>query len=320
MVPKVSLGMPVYNGERHIEAALESIEAQTLEDFELIICDNCSNDGTEGICRDFAARDSRIRYRRNARNVGAAANYNLAFELSRGKYFKWVAHDDVCAPAHLGKCVEAFEAGCEDVVLCYPKTTLIDEYGRTIGDYDEDPALPQQTPDWRLAYLLSNLKQCNAAHGLMRSEALGRTRLIGSYFASDVVFLAELALIGKFKRLDEHLFYRRIHPGASRRANRTYSEVSAWFDPRKGKGVVLPLSNLLVELVRSIARSELSRAAKTACLITLMEEWVGRYWRQIGGEAKMGSKAVLALLSSRREEARRLASQVCKALSIISYE
>jgi glycosyltransferase involved in cell wall biosynthesis len=320
MVPKVSLGMPVYNGEKHIEAALESILAQTFEDFELIICDNCSDDGTEEICRAFVARESRIRYRRNVRNVGAAANYNLTFELSCGKYFKWFAHDDVCAPAHLDKCVEALEGGTEDVVLCYPKTTLIDEYGRTIGDYDEDPVLPQQTPDWRLAYLLGNLKQCNAAHGLMRSDALRRTRLIGSYFASDVVFLAELALIGKFKRIDEHLFYRRIHPGASRRANRTYSAVSAWFNPSKRNGVVLPLSNLLLELVRSITRSELSRAAKAACLVTVFEEWVGRYWRQIGGEAKIGLRALSRAFSARREEPRRLASAASKALSTISYE
>ena len=320
MTPKVSLGMPVYNGQKHIESALQAISSQTFEDFELVICDNCSEDGTEAICRSYAAGDSRIKYRRNIRNMGAAANYNLTFELSLGEYFKWTAHDDVCAPDYLAKCVEALDNSPRDVVLCYPRTTLIDEFGHFICDYREDPELMQPTPDWRLAYLLRNLKQCNAVHGLMRSESLRRTRLIGGYFASDVVLLAELALIGKFMTLDEKLFYRRIHPGASRRANRTYSEVSAWFDPAKRNGVVLPLSNLFVELVRSIARSELSYAGKVSCVIAAFEAWGGRYWRQMGGEAKMGLKALYGGLLARLRERRRFAAAASKVMSTIANQ
>jgi len=205
-------------------------------------------------------------------------------------------------------------------VLCYPRTTLIDEFGEFICEYEEDPELVQPTPDWRLAYLLRNLKQCNAAHGLMRSEALRRTRLIGKYFASDVVFLAELALMGKFKMIDECLFYRRIHPGASRRANKTNGEVSAWFDPAKRNGVVLPLSRILVELVRSIERSGLSRAAKAACIVAVFEEWGGRYWRQMGGEAKIGLRALYGKAHASTEELGRVRAGASKALSMMANE
>src|SRR5262249_38674640 len=91
----VSIGMAVYNGERYLPQTLDSLLAQTYSDFELIICDNCSIDGTEEICRSYVARDSRIHYYRNRTNIGVDRNFNLAFKLSRGKYFKWAADDDL---------------------------------------------------------------------------------------------------------------------------------------------------------------------------------------------------------------------------------
>ncbi|MEO1397469.1 MAG: glycosyltransferase, partial [Pseudomonadota bacterium] len=92
--PLVSLGLPVFNGADYLAEAIESILNQSLADFELILCDNASSDQTESICRSFAERDARVRYIRQARNLGAAANYNLAFEEARGTFFKWCAHDD----------------------------------------------------------------------------------------------------------------------------------------------------------------------------------------------------------------------------------
>ena len=99
--PRVSIGLPVYNGENFLEFALDSILGQTFQDFELIISDNASTDATESICRRYAAKDSRIRYYRNPNNQGAAQNYNRVFALARGEYFKWAAHDDVCKPNYL---------------------------------------------------------------------------------------------------------------------------------------------------------------------------------------------------------------------------
>ena len=99
--PRVSIGLPVYNGELFLENALDSILSQTYSDFELIISDNASDDKTEEICRSYAARDKRVRYSRNAHNLGAAPNYNRVYHLARGRYFKWASHDDVLAPEFL---------------------------------------------------------------------------------------------------------------------------------------------------------------------------------------------------------------------------
>jgi glycosyltransferase involved in cell wall biosynthesis len=293
---------------------------QTFDDFELIICDNCSEDNTEEICRKAAAGDKRIRYRRNIRNIGAAANYNLTVELSSGKYFKWAAHDDICAPDYLKECLQAFEESPADVVLCYPRTTIIDSLGRPTDEYCDDLELMQQTPDWRFGFLLRNLKACNVAHGLIRRDALQRTRLIGRYFASDVVFLAELALLGKFKRLESRLFFRRIHPGGSRTANRTYGQVLAWFDPDKKGQLVLPLSNIFFELTRSIRRAPLNSMEKMACFVTLMEEWPARYWRQMGGEAKMCVRTLYSGLCQSLQSRQRLPKVMPDALNTISLE
>ena len=91
---RVSVALPVYNGERYLRIAIEAILTQTYQDFEFIISDNASTDSTEQICREYAAIDKRICYHRNEKNIGAPRNFNRAFELSHGEYLKWATCDD----------------------------------------------------------------------------------------------------------------------------------------------------------------------------------------------------------------------------------
>src|SRR5579863_9411434 len=107
--PRLSVGMPVYNGERFVAQAIESILSQTFRDFELIISDNGSTDATETICREQAARDPRVRYYRSDRNRGAAWNHNRVVELARGEYFRWQCHDDYCDRILLEKCLAVID-------------------------------------------------------------------------------------------------------------------------------------------------------------------------------------------------------------------
>ncbi|MBS0016773.1 MAG: glycosyltransferase family 2 protein, partial [Arthrospira sp. SH-MAG29] len=132
--PRVSIGLPVYNGENFIQETLDCLLSQTFDDFELIICDNASTDRTEEICRDYAARDKRIRYYRHPENLGAAKNYNRTFELSTAEYFKWAAHDDLYAPEFLERCVEALDTH-PSTVLCYPQEYWIDEQGNPLKSH-----------------------------------------------------------------------------------------------------------------------------------------------------------------------------------------
>src|SRR5690606_20876348 len=109
MRAKICVGMPCYNSERWISAAIESLLAQSHGDFELIVCDNASTDGTWDLVQHYATNDARVKPHRNPENLGASANYNRVFELSSAPYFKWASSNDWCAPAMLASCLDALE-------------------------------------------------------------------------------------------------------------------------------------------------------------------------------------------------------------------
>jgi glycosyltransferase involved in cell wall biosynthesis len=206
--PLVSIGLPVYNGERYMAQALDSLLAQDLEDFELIICDNASQDATARIAADYAARDPRVRYHRNQRNLGLVANFNRAFELSRGKYFKWAAHDDWHPPQTLRRCVEVLEAD-PSAVLCASAVAIADEDGQVFDTWHPRLDLRSPNPQTRLHRLLWHLGEPHQLFGVMRAGALRRTRLMRNFLGTDRVLLGELVLQGPIWHLQEVLHYYR---------------------------------------------------------------------------------------------------------------
>lgn len=273
--PKVSIGLPVYNGQRYLQKALDSLLSQTFNDFELIICDNASIDATPDICREYAARDPRIRYFRNERNIGAAPNYNRAFALARGVYFKWMAHDDILAPTYLERCVAALDAN-PGVVLCHSKTVFIDENDQVIG-YDED-SLHFRHPSVFAryhAYLRVARNWINAIFGVIRADVLRQTVLIGSYSSSDMILLADLVLRGEFYEVPEYLFLRRDHEAASVQANRDYQLRQVWFDPRNRGKIELTHWRWSWELLRVIWRAPLTWHDRALCFAH-MQWWLRR--------------------------------------------
>lgn len=212
VAPKVSIGLPVFDGENFLVEALESHLAQTFEDYELIICDNASTDDTAQICEQYAKRDRRIRYHRNEENIGPCRNFDLAVELANARYFKWSAHDDLLAPDFLEKCVAALDDNPASV-LSHSLTRIIDEEGKEIAVYDshlEGARVPVQSR--RFASLILTPHICVEMFGLMRTEALRNTRrLEGNYHGCDRAMLAELALVGSFEHIPEPLFLNREH-------------------------------------------------------------------------------------------------------------
>jgi glycosyltransferase involved in cell wall biosynthesis len=131
--PLVSVGLPVYHDKGFLREAIDSILGQEYRNLELIVSDDASNAATEAICREYAARDPRVRHHRAERNRGAVANFNRAFELARGEYFMWAAYDDVRHPQYLRRCVAALEAH-PSAVLCCTEVRLIDERGQDLDD------------------------------------------------------------------------------------------------------------------------------------------------------------------------------------------
>src|SRR3954465_3234839 len=119
----ITIGVPVYNGERFLRQCLDSLLSQTFANFLLVIRDNASTDATSEICRQYLNSDSRISYQRNATNVGLYGNFNLILESVRTRYMKLATADDFWAPTMLADCLAAMERD-PSVALCYPRATL----------------------------------------------------------------------------------------------------------------------------------------------------------------------------------------------------
>jgi glycosyltransferase involved in cell wall biosynthesis len=212
--PRVSIGVPVYNGQRFIRATLDSILAQTYTDFEVVICDNASTDSTEQICREYVARDPRVRYVRNDRNIGPAPNYNKCFEHARGELFKWCAADDIMGPDFLRRCVEELDQD-PSLVAVWPSTKEIDVEGREMYVHDTEVDLAVSSPARRLLnYATINHRRHHATElwSVYRADVLrGWQPLKGSFPSADRLVVAHVILRGPMRRIPDFLFFNRSH-------------------------------------------------------------------------------------------------------------
>ncbi|HEX6040597.1 glycosyltransferase family 2 protein, partial [Longimicrobium sp.] len=202
--PRVSIGMPVYNGGALLAQALDATLAQTFRDVEVIISDNASTDDTEAVCRAAAARDPRVRYVRQPRNLGPLANFHYVLHEARGDYFMWAACDDLREPTFVEKLAAALDAA-PGAVLASCQFDVIVEPGA---------AAPALGDDWsrffaqprarRIAGMiaLDEHRSHKAVHiyGLARREALRRaTAAVASvpvYSGWDVCTLVHLLCQG----------------------------------------------------------------------------------------------------------------------------
>lgn len=221
-VPRVTVGLPVYNGARYVRGCVERVLAQTLGDLEVVVSDNASTDGTEAIVRELAARDARVRYHRHPENLGAAGNFNSLVPMARAPLFKWLAHDDVIEPTYLAECVGALER--------HPRAVLAQSAGRII-DRDGAPVptrthpfgeghVPDRGVHWKRLDSRSVAVRCFAVaasltadsefYGVVRTDVLRSTRLNRGFYGDDRTLLFELALRGPFVEAPPGLWARRL--------------------------------------------------------------------------------------------------------------
>jgi glycosyltransferase involved in cell wall biosynthesis len=280
--PRVSIGLPVYNGSNYLREAVDAVIAQTFQDWELVISDNCSTDETEAICRRYAAADPRIRYHRNTKNLGATPNHNRTIDLSRGEYFKLYAHDDVILPTFLERCVEVLDRE-PGVVMVHTRTMIMDAHGKQIGP---DPwRLRTSSPDPRVRFhdLVWLPHHCFQIYSVMRLSELRQTPLLGIYLASDQMLLAEMGLRGRFHEIDEFLFLSRRHDqqsiatipvymrGQRRKLFGRLAQLPrlGWADTSKERQISFKLWRLIGEYFRAVARSPVSWGVKLWCWSSL---------------------------------------------------
>ena len=270
-VPRISVGLPVYNGEKYLAAAVDSLLSQTFGDFELILSDNASTDGTGDICRMYAAQDSRVRYMRNDVNIGVYRNCNKVVRCSRGEYFKLACADDLCHPDLLERCLAVLEAD-PTVVAAYARTRFIDEDGAWLDMRDPGWHLMSDSAIERMRYVIWSGHWVNLFFGLTRTRCLNRTRLFPLYAGSDCSLLGELCLMGRFCEVPDYLFSRRVHASASSQ-NRDLDWQSRFFKGRAGR-IELPFWHVCVDHSRTILDSGLGASQKAACLVMLLNRMV----------------------------------------------
>jgi glycosyltransferase involved in cell wall biosynthesis len=295
----VTVGLPVYNGERFIEHAVEATLTQTYGDLELVISDNASTDGTEALCRGWAARDRRVRYVRSPVNRGAAWNHSRLVDLAEGKYFKWLAADDCYDREYLARCVEVLETHPGVVLVC-TRTTFIDESGRSVKRNDPGWDLRSEAPHERLRAVIlkgGHWTNADALFGVMRTNALRSTRLFPRYQGGDKRPLAELSLVGQFVEIPEYLLSRRLHGDASSMNNPStsgYDRKSVLWMAEYFKGskwrICLPTWSLALDHLVTIWRSGFGPREKMGLMSAVIKAgwWQRRFLaEELGAAARM---------------------------------
>jgi len=285
MSPTLSIGVPVYNGERYLARCLESLVSQTLTDIEIVVADNKSTDSSLEIAHDFARRDDRVTVLPADENLGAAWNFNRLVEATVAPYFCWSPHDDEREPDALRQCVDALEAA-PAAVLAYNRAVFIDADSQIVEPDSDEFVLDARRPFLRLARALNQLNLASPVLGVMRSDALDKTRLIDSFAGSDYVLLCEMAMLGQTVELSDIGFRRRMHEQSSREAQTSREDVQAWFDPRGRVSKLSDRSRLLLEYHRSALRVPMNPIDRLLCLGTIIPARSIKRARVVGGAWK----------------------------------
>lgn len=209
--PKVSIGMPVYNGEKYIRDALDSLLKQTFLDFELIISDNASMDDTEAICCEYASRDSRIRYFRQVENHGAIANFQFVLDKANGEFFMWAAYDDLWSQNYLTEAVNVFaEQSIDFVFPAFELKSINFNFSKRIkSKVFEFIELPEKKIRvLRFIALHHNSHKCNVVYSLYRLTFLKKTLNIQD-IGNDGALACVILNNGRGKLLNTVLFSKR---------------------------------------------------------------------------------------------------------------
>ena len=208
LLPLVSIGLPVYNGELHLRSSLGAILGQDYPNLEIIISDNASTDNTWDICKEFAAKDSRIILSRNDSNKGAFFNFLNVMGGANGDFFMWAAHDDLHVQTYVSDCLLAFDAN-PSAIMCCTELGFINEDGSTRKNwhYNNIESIGKTLVE-RIHEVIS---RCGwfATYALFRRAAIPILSRLKECYGGDVILLIELAIAGECAKVHKPLYYRR---------------------------------------------------------------------------------------------------------------
>lgn len=274
MIPKVSIGLPVYNGEKFIKKRIENLLEQTFTNFELIISDNCSTDSTFEICDEYARKDSRIQCINQEKNIGAVCNFNFVLKKARGRYFLWVAVDDLLHPKFLEKNVAILDS-MSNIVCSTSKIKMFGDFTDWLNINEKDSFFTKLEKriktsfshmdtftvsgnyESKISLFIKNCRHNQIFYGLYRMEVLEKCIIEKSFIGFDTAYSLNVLKYGDFFVIDDVLMYvfdggesRSGMIGVARTINQSffglifpYMPFTTWC--KKNLGVKLFLKNIM---------------------------------------------------------------------------
>jgi glycosyltransferase involved in cell wall biosynthesis len=270
--PTVSVGLAVRNAYDVVRRCIESVLSQDFADLELVISDNCSDDGTRELLHEYARADRRVRVNLNEVNVGLHANFNRVLELSRGTYFRWISADDWLEPGCLSACVDAL--GTHDEAIGVTANFTIYADGKMIfeeyrGEFPSSPD-PARRFERMLWFLHAGDPKYDPLYGVYRRDVLQRRRPQHGSEQTDWLLAAELALTGPIIHLDRRLSNRRkAYPRLLDRA-----AFRRGLDPVRGEELKSPARRLYADLLAVVMAADLTETEVRRCKRALRRFWV----------------------------------------------
>lgn len=277
--PRLSIGVPVYNGADYIAEAIRSHLEQDFADFELVVSDNCSDDGTADIVNEFANADSRVTYSRNDENVGGPANFNRLFRVTTGELFTWAAADDRIEPGYLSKVIAMMDAD-PDVVIGHSDALLIDPKSEPMLEMDQgflggdgymeaikltpptgDDRFHSPHPHQRIDAVINNNHRNFYIFGIMRRDVMMQTRLHGAFYGGDRTLLVEMAMRGTFRKVQEPLFGSRSHGSNASRSGMDFEQLK-----QHGAKDLSFASQVMKGYVNGVRSAGVSKSDELKCL------------------------------------------------------
>lgn len=281
--PRVSIGVAIYNEERFLRPALDSLLAQDFADFELIISDNASTDGTQAIGMEFAARDPRVRYHRNEVNVGATENFNVVFRLSCAEYFMWAGGHDVWAPTYVSRCIEVLESD-PAIVQCNSEVQYMSqdgtEFGQTMHQMDT-----RRRGLLTRAYLMMWHASTFHIYSVFRSSVLRQTRMLRRVLGPDLLLGFELSLLGPAAIIPEPLQFMRDNRGEGSRqfkVTQATAELQRRLYPQGMSAIGrFGLAKYLVEEMRAVQLAPISWWQRIVLMASIPPSYFLKFYRYL---------------------------------------
>lgn len=212
-MPKVSIGMPVYNGEKIIRNALDSLLSQTFTNFELIISDNASTDSTSTICMEYAKKDERIQYIRQPKNIGGTLNFYFVLKNAKGEYFMWASADDIWEPSFIEKNIKILESdtqivGSISIVDKFTSYPLKDSHDSSVTNFAKYSFVHPVSGSYeeKVAFCLK-FRQGTMFYATYRTQEL-RQSIDFTHKQGDLEIILNVVKYGDIHVVDEILMHR----------------------------------------------------------------------------------------------------------------